>query len=59
MIQAKAMEAGVIVRAIRDAVAVCPPLIITPAQIDELFDGLQKGLDGGLKHAREKGLLKG
>jgi len=58
VIQAKAMEAGVIVRAIRDAVAVCPPLIITPKEIDELFDGLQKGLDGGLAHAKAKGLLK-
>ncbi len=59
VIQAKAMEAGVIVRAIRDAVAVCPPLIITAAQIDEMFDGLQQGLDGGLAHAKAKGLFKG
>jgi 4-aminobutyrate--pyruvate transaminase len=26
----------------------CPPLIITPAQIDELFDRLQRALDRGL-----------
>ena len=44
-IQARAMEHGVIVRAIREALALCPPLIITPAQIDKLFDGVARALD--------------
>ena len=44
-IQAAALERGLIVRALRDAVAVCPPLIITPVQIDELFDKLTAALD--------------
>ncbi|MBL0150325.1 MAG: aminotransferase class III-fold pyridoxal phosphate-dependent enzyme [Ideonella sp.] len=44
-VQAVAAEQGLIVRALRDAVAVCPPLIITPAQIDELFDKLGRALD--------------
>jgi 4-aminobutyrate--pyruvate transaminase len=33
-----ALQEGLIVRAMGDAVAFCPPLIITPAQIDEMFE---------------------
>ncbi len=44
-VQAVAAEQGLITRALRDAVAICPPLIITPAQIDELFDKLGRSLD--------------
>ena len=44
-VQAAVLEEGVILRAIRDAVAICPPLIITREQIDTLFDALAKGLD--------------
>jgi 4-aminobutyrate--pyruvate transaminase len=32
-----ALEQGLIVRALGDAVAFCPPLIITPAEVDEMF----------------------
>jgi 4-aminobutyrate--pyruvate transaminase len=42
---AKAQEQGVILRAIGDGVAFCPPLIITEAQIDEMFDRFAKALD--------------
>ena len=44
-VQAAVLEEGVILRAIRDAVAICPPLIVTDEQIDTLFDALAKGLD--------------
>jgi len=44
-IQTAVIEEGVILRAIRDAVAICPPLIITDAEIEILFDALQRGLD--------------
>lgn len=44
-IQAKAMQHGVIVRSLRDAVAFCPPLIIEEQEIDMLFDGVSKALD--------------
>lgn len=40
-----AREAGVIVRGIRDLVAVAPPLIITREEIDQLFAGVQSALD--------------
>jgi 4-aminobutyrate---pyruvate transaminase len=44
-VQAAVLDEGVILRAIRDVVAVCPPLIITDEQIDTLFDALAKSLD--------------
>lgn len=46
---AKACEdAGVLVRAIGDVLAVCPPLVISEREIDELFDGIGRGLDATL-----------
>lgn len=42
---AAALERGVILRAIRDVVAVCPPLIITEAETGQLFDALAGALD--------------
>ena len=39
-----AREEGVIVRGIRDLIAVSPPLIITHAEIDELFAGVERTL---------------
>jgi 4-aminobutyrate---pyruvate transaminase len=55
-VQSIALEHGLIVRTLRDAVAVCPPLIITEPQIDELFDKLQRALDATHADATAKGL---
>ncbi|HEY0291743.1 MAG TPA: aspartate aminotransferase family protein [Hansschlegelia sp.] len=44
-IVAFAEEEGLIVRAIGDAVSICPPLVITEAEIDLLFDRLGRALD--------------
>jgi len=44
-VQAAVLEEGVILRAIRDVIAICPPLIITRPQIDDIFDALGRGLD--------------
>ncbi|MFG5776318.1 aminotransferase [Comamonas sp. J-3] len=49
-IQNRAMEHGVIVRAISNCIALCPPLIIERAQIDELVDGLARALDDAESH---------
>lgn len=38
-------EEGVIVRGIRDLIAMAPPLIITREEIDRLFEGVRRGLD--------------
>jgi len=41
-----AQEEGLIVRFLAgDIVSICPPLIITPAEIDELFDRLGRAFD--------------
>jgi putrescine aminotransferase len=42
---ALAREAGVIVRGIRDMIAVAPPLIITRSEIDQLFTGIRHAID--------------
>lgn len=38
-------EEGVIVRGMRDAIAVSPPLVITAEEIDTLLGGIRRGLD--------------
>lgn len=38
-------DEGAIIRAIVDTIAICPPLIITEDEIDELFDAIERGLD--------------
>jgi len=49
---------GLIVRFIAgDVISVCPPLIIKPAEIDELFDKLTRALDKTLDWAKREQLL--
>ena len=49
-------EEGVIVRPLLgDRIALCPPLIITEAEIDELFDRFERGLAKGLDWATREG----
>ncbi len=46
LVAAKAMEENLFVRAVGgDVIGICPPLIITESQIDELFDSLTRALD--------------
>ncbi|WP_332827335.1 aspartate aminotransferase family protein [Ramlibacter sp.] len=47
---------GVLTRALGDNVNVCPPLIIEPAQIDYMFDGIHVALDDTLEWANRTGL---
>ncbi|MGH1424838.1 MAG: aspartate aminotransferase family protein [Pseudooceanicola sp.] len=42
---AAAFEAGVISRAMGDAMAFCPPMIITRSQVDDLADGVESALN--------------
>jgi 4-aminobutyrate--pyruvate transaminase len=52
---AKAQEHGLIVRPLGgDVVAICPPLIITEAQIDDLFNRLEPALAETLTWVRDK-----
>jgi 4-aminobutyrate--pyruvate transaminase len=47
---------GLIVRAIGDVIAMCPPFIVTPNQVDEIFTKLERGLDDTLAWAKREGL---
>jgi len=38
-------DEGLILRAIGDTLAICPPLIISEDEVNELFDRLERGLD--------------
>jgi 4-aminobutyrate--pyruvate transaminase len=48
-------EHGLIVRAIGDVIALCPPYVVKSSDIDEIFAKLKLGLDDTLAWAqREK-----
>ncbi|HRK18662.1 MAG TPA: aminotransferase [Hyphomicrobiaceae bacterium] len=52
-----AQNHGLICRAVGgDTIGVCPPLIITDEQINDMFDALGKALDDGLAWARAEGI---
>jgi 4-aminobutyrate--pyruvate transaminase len=51
-------EHGLIVRAIGDVVALCPPYIVTAAEVDEIFTKLTRGLDDTLAWAKREKLLQ-
>jgi 4-aminobutyrate--pyruvate transaminase len=54
-----AEEEGLIVRSLMgDVISLCPPLVITPAEIDELFDRLAHALDRTLDWAKRELLLQ-
>jgi 4-aminobutyrate--pyruvate transaminase len=51
-------DEGVIVRPlINDRIALCPPLVISEAEIDELFDRFTRGLDRTLGWVKAEGLI--
>jgi 4-aminobutyrate--pyruvate transaminase len=47
---------GAILRAIGDTIAICPPMIITEAELNELFDRFEKGLDQAGAWVSKEGL---
>jgi len=51
-----AQDEGLIVRNLGDTIAVCPPLVITPAEIDEMFDRLDRALARTEEWVRREGL---
>ncbi len=50
-------EEGLISRAIGDTLALCPPMIITEAELKEVFARMTRGLDKTLEWAKAEGLL--
>lgn len=54
---ARAEAHGLITRSLGDTIALCPPLIITEEEIDELFNRLGRALDDTEAWVRKEGLL--
>jgi 4-aminobutyrate--pyruvate transaminase len=54
-----AQEEGVILRAMGDSVALCPPLVIAEAEIEELFDRLSRALDKTHRELAARGMVAG
>jgi 4-aminobutyrate--pyruvate transaminase len=55
-----AEEEGLIIRSLfGDIVSICPPLIIAPAEIDELFERLERALDRTLAWVKHERLMDG
>lgn len=53
-------EEGLIVRSLLgDILSICPPLIIAPAEINELFDRLERALDRTLAWVKHERLIDG
>ena len=50
-------QRGLIVRAIGDVIAMCPPYIVTDSDIDEIFARFGRGLDDTLEWASKEKLL--
>jgi 4-aminobutyrate--pyruvate transaminase len=48
---------GLIVRAIGDSIALCPPYVVTADHLDEIFTKLARGFDDTLAWARRERLL--
>lgn len=54
--QAKTLDNGLIIRAVGDTLAFCPPLIINEAEIGEMISSFSKGLDQTLTWIKAEGL---
>ena len=52
-----AQQEGLILRAMGDRVAFCPPLVMTAVEIEEMFDRYERALDKTLNWAKSEGLL--
>jgi 4-aminobutyrate--pyruvate transaminase len=54
---AELLNHGVILRAMGDTLGLCPPMIITEAEIEELFDPMETALDATYQWAKAEGHL--
>ncbi len=53
---AEIAKGGVLLRALIDTIAICPPMIITKDEIDEMFAPVEKALDATLDWVRAEGI---
>jgi 4-aminobutyrate--pyruvate transaminase len=54
----RAQHHGLILRALGDSIAFCPPLIINEAEIDLMFERFALALDDTFAMVRERGLIE-
>ena len=54
----RAHQHGLILRALGDSIAFCPPLIINEAEIDLMFERFSLALDDTFAMLRERGLVE-
>ena len=54
----RAHHHGVILRALGDSIAFCPPLIIKESEIDLMFEKFTLALDDTFTMVRERGLVE-
>jgi 4-aminobutyrate---pyruvate transaminase len=55
-----AQQHGLIVRSLPgNCIAICPPLVITESQVDELVEALRIALDDALDYTKRERLLTG
>ena len=52
-----AQREGLILRAMGDSLALCPPLIISKPEINEVFDRLERALEQIHGEVKQRGLL--
>jgi len=52
------MESGLITRPIGNSIAFCPPLIISPEDVQEMFQRFRNALDRTLDYMTREGMLK-
>ncbi|HSF94430.1 MAG TPA: aminotransferase [Thermohalobaculum sp.] len=56
-LQAELLAHGVIIRSIGDSAAMCPPMILTEDQVEEMFAPMEKCLDAAHAWAKKEGHL--
>jgi 4-aminobutyrate--pyruvate transaminase len=54
---AELVERGVIVRAVVDSIVMCPPMIITADELDEMFAPMEDALDATMAWAKAEGFM--
>jgi 4-aminobutyrate--pyruvate transaminase len=52
------MRSGLITRPIGNSIAFCPPLIISPGDVEEMFHRFRQALDQLLDHGTKEGMFK-
>ncbi len=58
ILSAELLKRGVILRAIGDTLAICPPMIITEGELEEMFAPVEAALDATMAWAKAEDMLR-